>query len=71
MIDQRSAQHERTRKQQAGRKRKRTEHPGVSDDDAKLSPPPNKKLSPAEKRAAMEARIAEKRRKKAQANKEL
>jgi hypothetical protein len=64
LIDKRAEQPERH--QQEGRKRKRTAQPGqpaasTPEEETK----PNKNASPAEKRAAMEARIAEKRRKKA------
>ena len=69
LIEKRAGQ----RKPQGERKRQRSEQPGVADDPEKPSvseaTKSDKKLSPAEKRAAMEARIAEKKRKKAEQEK--
>ena len=64
LIDRRAGQPER--QQQERRKRKRTAQPGEpAGSSVEGRTKSNKNSTPAEKRAAMEARIAEKKRKKA------
>lgn len=69
LIEKRAGQ----RKPQGERKRQRSKQPGVTDipdhPSASEATESDTKLSPAEKRAAMEARIAEKKRKKAEREK--